>query len=86
MARADEHGQRAPVNRVSQDELGLEVEKRLLEADGLGGNVASEKMHKRVPGHLHTGRLLHRSDENLHKPFRQLLGTLKRVSDMQGQH
>ena len=39
-ARADEHGERAPVDGVSEDEIGLEVVKGHLKAGGLGGDVA----------------------------------------------
>jgi hypothetical protein len=59
VARVDEHGERAPVDGVSEDEIGLEVVKRHLEAGGLGSDVAGKEVDEIVTGHLHTGRLLH---------------------------
>ena len=59
VANADEHRERAPVERVSENEIGLEVVKRHLEAGGLGGDVAGKEVDEIVAGHLHTGRLLH---------------------------
>lgn len=59
IAGADEQGQRATVEGVSEDEIGLEVVKRHLEARALSGDVASKEVDEIVTGHLHTGRLLH---------------------------
>jgi hypothetical protein len=59
VARADEHGERAPVNRVNEDEIGGEIVERHLEAGGLGGDVAGKEVDEIEAGHLHTGRLLH---------------------------
>jgi hypothetical protein len=58
-ARADEHRECAPVDGVSEDEIGLEVVKRHLEAGGLGGDVAGKEVDEIITGHLHAGRLLH---------------------------
>ena len=59
IARADEHGERAPIDGVSEDKIGGEIVERHLEAGGLGGDVAGKEVDEIVAGHLHTGRLLH---------------------------
>jgi hypothetical protein len=43
LARGNEHGQRAPVDGVSEDEIGWEVVKRHLEAGELGAKDAGKK-------------------------------------------
>jgi hypothetical protein len=59
VAGADEHGKRAPVDGISENEIGLEVVKRHLEAGGLGGDVADKEVDETVTGHLHTRRILY---------------------------
>ena len=61
IASADEHGQRAPVGRVSEDEIGLEVVQRHLETGEPGGDVAGHVVDEILTRHHRAGRSLHTS-------------------------
>jgi hypothetical protein len=74
--RADEHGERAPVEGVSEDKIGGEIVGRHLEAGGPGGDVAGKEVDEIDAGHLHTGRLLY--------PLRIGLEVIERWESLRG--